>query len=87
MSPAAESKRLIGLLPSVMIKPVRPSPFKSSAWNSGPACAIATKVLLPIASTMALNLLLSISDNYFSLPISRLVTFYSCSKLMVYFLI
>lgn len=41
---AAPLIRLIGLFPSVKIYPDNPKPLSNSAYNSGPALAIATKV-------------------------------------------
>ena len=43
-NPLAVLKRLIGLLPSVMMNPVRPRAPSNSAYYFGPASAIETMV-------------------------------------------
>jgi len=74
INPDAVLNRLIGEFPSVIKKLWRPSPLRSFACISGPACAIAQIVSAPIESTVSLNFSDSISDKRLALSISSLLS-------------
>jgi hypothetical protein len=78
----APLNRLIGLLPSVKMYPDNPNPLSNSAYNSGPALAIATSVSWPSASIIYSNLLDSIVASSFALLISKAT--FSYSYLIIY---
>lgn len=73
---------MIGLFPSVKIYPDNPNPFNNSAYNSGPALAMAIIVSYPKASISYSNLLDSIAANSFAFLISN--SAFSFSYLIVY---
>jgi len=66
-------KRFSGVVPSVITKLLRPRLFNNSFWSLGPEVATFWRVLAPIASTIDLNFVASISANAVAFSISNLL--------------